>query len=113
MVLGAGIRIAQTVFRYRKYIYRTLVAQDRAIDKAFKVGGYSRQTRYGARHGALAGSVIGTIISNAPDSPGNEFQKPFQKRQRITTRTPYKTRSRQSIRSYPWRRRCVRPYRSR
>ncbi len=99
MVLGTAIRIGQTVFKYRKYIYRTLVAQDRAIDKAFKIGGYGRQTRYGARHGSVIGTVIGSLINtNAPDSPGNEFQKPFQ-RQRPTASTPYKTRSRFSTRT--------------
>ncbi len=103
VILSSAIKIAQTVFRYRKYIYRTLVAQDRAIDKAFKVGGYSRQVRYGARHGALGGSLIGTLISSsAPDTPGNEFQKPFQKTQFVdTSRKPYKTRRRRSIRYCP------------
>ncbi len=97
VILSSAIKIASTVFKYRKYIYRTLVAQDRAIDKAFKVGGYSRQVRYGARHGALAGSIIGTIISDtSPDSPGNGIQKPFRKQS--PTRKPYQTRSRQSIR---------------
>ncbi len=110
MVLGPAIKIAQTVFKYRKYIYRTLVAQDRAIDKAFKVGGYSRQTRYGARHGALAGSIIGTIISNnAPDTPGNELQIPFQKsRQQFTPRKSYQTRSRRTSRTDS--RYCVQRY---
>ena len=96
MVLSLVGRIVQTGFKYRKQIYRTLVAQDRAIDKAFKVGGYSRATRYGVRHGALAGSIIGTVISNlAPETPGNEFQIPWQKRPRPQTRKPYQTRSRQ------------------
>ncbi len=102
MVFGQILKIGTTVFRYRKYIYRTLAAQDRAIDKAFKVGGYSRQTRYGARHGALAGSVIGSLISsNAPDTPGNELQKPFEKRQRVTPRKPYQTRYRRTRRYCP------------
>ncbi len=82
MVIGIVGRIASTAFKYRKQIYRVLVAQDRAIDRSFKTGGYSRSTRYGVRHGALAGSIIGTIITaNAPDSPGNELQEPFQKKQ--------------------------------
>ncbi len=80
MVLGPVIvQVAKTVFKYRKYIYRTLVAQDRAIDKAFRIGGYGRQARRGVRHGALAGSVIGTIIGVAPDTPGNGVQTPFRK----------------------------------
>ncbi len=102
VLIPAAIKIAQTVFRYRKYIYRTLVAQDRAIDKAFRVGGYSRQTRYGARHGALAGSLIGTLISNqAEDTPGNGIQKPFSKQPKYQTSKPYKTRVRRTRRCGP------------
>ncbi len=100
-IIPIAIKFAQTVFRYRKHIYRTLMAQDRAIDKAFRVGGYGRQTRYGARHGAGAGAIIGTFISNnGEDSPGNELQKPFQRSKPvITPRKPYKTRGRFSGRS--------------
>ncbi len=94
MVISIIGRALQVGFKYRKQIYRVLVAQDRAIDRAFRVGGYSRQTRYGARHGALAGSLIGTFLPNfAPDTPGNEFQKPFQKKQ-PSARKSYQTRSR-------------------
>ncbi len=98
MVLGpAIINIAKTVFKYRKHIYRTLMAQDRAIDKAFKVGGYGRQVRYGARHGATGGALIGTLITNnADDSPGNGFQKPYTKQ--YPSRTPYKARGRYPVR---------------
>jgi len=97
MVIAPVIKIAQTVFRYRKFIYRTLVAQDRAIDKAFKVGGYSRQTRYGARHGALAGSLIGTLLNNnAPETPGNGIQKPYEKQP--SPGKPYQARSRRPTR---------------
>ncbi len=98
MVLGVGIKIAQTVFKYRKYIYRTLVAQDRAVDKAFKIGGYGRQVRYGARHGIAAGSVIGTIIT-AIDSPGNDVVQTPKPRSGIQTNTTRKTRYRRSRRS--------------
>ncbi len=66
MSLVAGIRIVQTIFKFRKQIYRTIVAQDRAIDRAFKIGGYGRQTRYGARHGALVGSLAGSFIGGDP-----------------------------------------------
>ncbi len=94
MVLGQIVKIGTTIFKYRKYIYRTLVAQDRAIDKAFKIGGYGRQTRYGARHGLVAGTVIGSLLSNqAPDSPGNELPKTPIKPVN-PSRTPYKTRNR-------------------
>ncbi len=96
MVIAAAVRIASTVFKYRKYIYRTLVAQDRAIDKAFKIGGYGRQTRYGARHGIVAGTVLGSLINNqSPDSPGNGISTPFRKRSPPSK--SYQTRSRQSV----------------
>ncbi len=111
MVLGLGIKVAQAVFKYRKYIYRTLVAQDRAIDKAFKIGGYSRQVRYGARHGAIGGSTIGTLLSNSsPDTPGNDVIKVPKPRIVTPSRTTYKTRYRRSGRK---RVRCYDNYRSR
>ncbi len=95
MVLGAALRIAQFAIRHRNTIYKVLTAQDRVVGSSFRRGGYSKATQYGARHGALAGSVIGSIITaNAPDSPGNEFSEPIQKRQRSATRSPYKTRYR-------------------
>ncbi len=100
MVIGpiiAGIKIGQKIYKYRKYIYRTLVAQDRAIGTTWKKGGYSKFTQAGVRHGALAGSIIGTIISNiAEDTPGNGFfQTPIRKP--ITTNQPYKTRFRSTV----------------
>ncbi len=98
-IIATTIRLA---FRYRKGLYKVLTAQDRAIGAAWKRGGYGRQTRYGIRTGAGAGTLIAPFISNfAPDSPGNELQKPVQKRQSITPRKPYKTRSRQSTRNPP------------
>ncbi len=98
VLIGSAIKIAQTVFRYRKQIYRTLMAQDRAIDRAFKVGGYGRQTRYGARHGAGGGAIIGTLISNnADDSPGNGIQK--IPRKQYPSSTPYKARRGYSVRT--------------
>ncbi len=79
MVYG---QIAKQVFklgwRYRKQIYRGLVAQDRAIDKAFKVGGYGLQTRRGARHGALVGSIGGSLIGYQGEDSGNAVQKTQQ-----------------------------------
>ncbi len=98
MVIGTAIKVASTVFKYRKYIYRTLVAQDRAIDKAFKIGGYGRQTRFGARHGAVAGSVIGTLITQGA-TPGNDVVSPPKPRSSIQTDTTSKTRSRRTRRS--------------
>ncbi len=105
MIIGIVTGIGKIAFRYRKQIYRVLVAQDRAIDRAFKVGGYSRQTRFGARHGALAGSIIGSLISNnAPDTPGNDnviFQKRPRKPQQSKTYKPYQTRNRPTRRCTP------------
>ncbi len=75
MAIGAITTVGKFVYRYRKQIYQVLVAQDRAINKSFKIGGYSKWTTAGVRHGALAGSAIGTLLSNtAEDSPGNGFQ---------------------------------------
>jgi len=92
MVVGAiaqGIYTgAKIVFRYRRQIYKTLVAQDRAIDRAFKVGGYGKQTRRGARHGALGGSLIGSVIKNEFGSPMDGFQTSLQPKRD----TPYQTR---------------------
>ncbi len=78
------------------------MAQDRAIDKAFRVGGYGRQTRYGVRHGALAGSIIGTLISDTDNQlNGNGIQKTIRKPKQTTTGKSYKTRSRRSTRFTP------------
>ncbi len=101
MVIAIVTKIAQIAFRHRKTIYKVLTAQDRAIGSSFRKGGYSKATQYGARHGALAGTVIGSVLSNiAPDSPGNEFQKPFEKRQRVTPSKPYQARRGFPIRGY-------------
>ncbi len=103
-LLTPAIKIAQTVFKYRKYIYRTLVAQDRAISQAFKYGGYSKWTTRAVRHGALSGSVIGSLISNnAPDTPGNGISEPFRKQRSVpTSGKSYQTRRRWSTRCPPW-----------
>ncbi len=96
MSIQAGIKVAQTVYKYRKFIYRTLVAQDRAIGKTWTYGGYSKWTSAGIRHGAFIGSIVGTLI--APDSPGNDNGIPqIQPRKLPTTSKSYKTRSRQSV----------------
>ncbi len=101
MSANAIISIGKFAFKYRKTIYKILTAQDRVIGSAWRRGGYSKAAQYGARSGALAGTVGGAFITDyAPDSPGNELQKPIQKKQPVyTTRKPYKTRSGRSIRS--------------
>ncbi len=90
MVLGAAVRIARTVFKHRKLIYKTLVAQDRAIDKAARIGGYGRQARMGLRHGAVGGSFAGSLIS----SPGEEDNNGLQKKQQYAPRKFSQTRYR-------------------
>ncbi len=98
-IIGTGIRLG---FRYRKTIYKILTAQDRVIGSAWKRGGYGRQTRYGVRTGAAAGTLVAPFITNfAPDTPGNELQKPVQKRERPSPSKPYKARSRFPRRSNP------------
>ncbi len=98
-IAWTGIKLG---FRYRKALYKILTAQDRAIGSAWKRGGYGRQTRYGVRTGAAVGTLVAPFITNiAPDSPGNELQKPVQKRQRPQTYKPHQTRGRRTTRSYP------------
>ncbi len=76
-LVSIGIQVGRILFRHRKQIYRVLVAQDRTIDRAFKIGGYGRQTRYGARHGALVGTVAGAFIGQDALPPMNGIpQKP-------------------------------------
>ncbi len=96
MVLGQILKVATTVIKYRRQIYRVITAQDRYIDKAMRARGYGRQARYGVRHGALAGSLLGTLI--APDTPGNDDA--VSKRQYgPKTYPPNKTRRGQASRS--------------
>lgn len=95
-IFKIGIPIVQQVYKHRKTIYAVLTAQDRYISSAFRYGGYGKATSYGVRSGALAGSTIGYFISNAPDTPGNGIQTPFQKQPQ--TSKPYKTRNRFSSR---------------
>ncbi len=92
MVLSGIFRIGQTIFRYRKYIYRTLVAQDRIVDKALRYGRVSKATRYGIRHGLTVGSIIGSFISNPMDLNGDNGFSP--KPEFPKTGTQYKTRRR-------------------
>ncbi len=93
MALYGAIRLAQIAIRYRKIIYKVLTAQDRVVGSAWRRGGYSKAAQYGVRSGAGIGTLTAPLISNfADDSPGNELQKPVQKRQQPTARKPYKTR---------------------
>ncbi len=110
MSFPAILKIGQVAFRYRRIIYKVLTAQDRVVGSAWRRGGYGKAAQYGARSGSLLGTVAGAFIShNAPDTPGNELQKPVQKRQRVTTSPPYKTRNRFATRSRPQRDRFCYP----
>ncbi len=86
-LVGIGIRVAQTAFKYRKYIYRTLVAQDRAIDKAYRFGGYGRQVRYGVRHGLVAGTIAGTVLSEMGSIPDSGIPEKRQTRYNKVSKT--------------------------
>lgn len=91
MVIGIGIKILQTAFRYRNQIYKVLSAQDRAIGTAARIGGYGRQAQRGVRHGAIAGSVIGTVLSEF----GDDIEDFGQTKQPVSTSRKYtKTRRR-------------------
>ncbi len=98
MVIGIGVKIIQTAFRYRNQIYKVLTAQDRAINSAMRVGGYGRQATRGVRHGALAGSVIGTVLSEFGDDV-EDFGFSSPKQPVSTSRKYTKTRSRYSRRT--------------
>ncbi len=89
LVLSQIIKIGTIAFRYRKQLYKVLVAQDRAIGGAWRRGGYGRQTQYGVRHGLVAGTIAGTIINEMiPDTPNGALQK------RTKPRNQYKKRPR-------------------
>ncbi len=110
-LVGIGIRIGQQIFKYRKIIYRTLVAQDRAIDRAYRFGGYGRQTRFGVRHGLVTGTIAGTILSemgNIPDSgiPEKFRETRYNKVSKTYQRYQLGTRRRRKYcRRYDYRRR--------
>ncbi len=95
MVYGQiAIQTAKTVWRFRKQIYKGLVAQDKIIGTTWKMGGYSKWTSAGIRHGALAGSTIGGLIGYQGEDSGNAIQKP----QSPSSNQVGKTYSRQSRR---------------
>ncbi len=103
MVLGVISRIAGPFVRQQaRNIYQALRAQDRIIDYTYrKTGLYNRGIVRGIKHGLGGGAIVGGTLQlglNAPDSPGNDGSIPFKKQPRITSRKPYKTRSRFSRR---------------
>ncbi len=67
MALAPVIKIASTIYKHRKWIYRTLVAQDKLLDKSLRYGRISKAGRYGIRHGLISGTIIGSLISQGED----------------------------------------------
>ncbi len=74
--------------------------ESKAFNKLYTGFPRSRLMGRAVRHGLTTGSVAGTLINVAPDSPGNELQKPFQKRQRFTPGKSYQTRRRFTRRNF-------------
>ncbi len=104
MVISVIARIVQRLGSQGfRQLYRAVNYQDKIIDKSWSYARIAKPIRQGVRHGAAGGALTGTFLKEllAPDSPGNEFQKPFQKRQRITPSKPYQTRQRFSVRCPP------------
>ncbi len=93
--------VARELFRLgTKAFSRYYRAEGKAFDKLYSDFPRASVIGRGVRHGLTAGGVAGSLINQAPDSPGNGVQKPFQRPQ-ITPRKPYKTRGRFSVRSRP------------
>ena len=100
-LIGAAIKIAQTVYKHRQTIVKVITAQDKYISTAWKAGGYHKATIYGIRTGAGAGALIGSLLSNqAEDSPGNGSIFPGKDVQQPTPYKSYKTRSRYSTKRF-------------
>ncbi len=66
VIIAGAVQVAKTAWRFRKQIYKGLVAQDKLIGYGWKKGGYSKWTSAGVRHGAIGGSVAGLFIKS-PD----------------------------------------------
>ncbi len=100
-----GPIIREFVKSQARNLYQVLRAQDRILDYTYrKTGLYNRGVVRGLKHGLAGGQIIGGTLKLglAPDSPGNEFSEPVQKRrQRDTSRTPNQTRRRYPNRCPP------------
>ncbi len=97
------VPIAREVFRQAvRGFGRYYNLESKAFNKLYTGFPRSRLIGRGVRHGLTTGSVAGTFINtNAPDSPGNGVQKPWQKQQPITSYKQDKTRFRQPTRCRP------------
>ncbi len=114
MVIGAILR--PYIRQLGQYIYTGLRQQDRLVDYTYrKTGLYNRGVVRGVKHGLAGGQIIGGTLQlglNAPDSPGNDNALQTKvRRQRSQTRTPYKTRRRQTSRCIPRNSRFDKSYR--
>ncbi len=100
MVYGQiAYQAAKTVWRFRKQIYKGLVAQDKIIGTTWKIGGYSKWTSAGVRHGALAGSTVGGLIGYQGEDSGNAIQKPQSPSSNQVNKAYYRQPRRYSSRS--------------
>ncbi len=91
------VPIAREIFRQAVRSFgRYYNLESKAFNKLYTGFPRSRLVGRGVRHGLTAGSVAGTFINKAPDTPGNDAQIPFTKRQSVTPRKPYQTRQRRT-----------------
>jgi len=94
-IVRIGQVAARAITRYNRY-------ESKLFDSAYR--GFPRSVGRGARHGYIGGTIAGTLLGNdAPDTPGNELQKPFQKSPKYASQTyqQNKTRRRQTGRCNP------------
>ncbi len=117
VIIAGAVQIAKTAWRFRKQIYKGLVAHDRIIGTTWKKGGYSKWTSAGVRHGAFGGTIIGSFLSPGIDQSGNGIQKilqPDAPNQIIKTYPGRAGRNgRRYQKQYRYRPRRCRPYRTR
>ncbi len=105
MVVGTVLRIGRTIYQISRNLDRNLARANpglRAIDKFAPphLRGRARQLyRYGEASIVPISILANYLRNDAPDSPGNELQTPFTKRQRFTSRKPYQTRRRRTKRN--------------
>ncbi len=79
-----------------KYGSRYYAAEGKAFNKLYRGFPQSKTIGRGVRHGLVAGSVGGSFINQAPDTPGNGIQAPFESK--YPASSSYKARRGQSVR---------------
>ncbi len=79
-----------------KYGGRYYALESKAFNKLYTGFPRSKTIGRGVRHGLVAGSIAGSFINQAPDTPGNGIQTPFEPK--YPASSSYKARRGQSVR---------------